>query len=214
MNKFRKRNISMNHSYYQTVTSYDIDLSKLKPIEIHKMNMLICNSIFMYSYYISCFSKSNIFANKYEDIEDIFQQNHKNIDLKTGFQLTNVLILNEILQYLIETFNFQPNEEFIELENIKSYLNAHFVCYRMFTKVIITSMNPKDRIYPIEFSLQGYQWLVKYANELCLKKHWQICELIEEKKPENAIYFQNEMNLCNEMIQLLPTKIDQLKKLK
>ena len=89
---------------------------------------------------------------------------------------------------------------FITQEEIRAYLNAHFICCRILSKVIVPSTaNAPDRTKYMIASMQRYEWLVKFAPKIA-----------DAKGVELSDVFGEEYNICVEMAQLLPSKIHRM----
>lgn len=85
-------------------------------------------------------------------------------------------------------------------EEVRPYLNAHFFICRLLSKYIpLPGSSAPNRTKYTVASLQRYQWLVTAAPEICEMKETSISEVFEE-----------EMEVCKEMVKLLPPKIDRM----
>jgi KIF-1 binding protein C terminal len=90
-------------------------------------------------------------------------------------------------------------------EEVRPFLNAHFMCCRAMSKIILdnsssggSSINRNKADYLVA-SLHRYDWLSKYSIQLCLKKSLDIDTV-----------FGAEVKICNDMVELLPSKIDRM----
>ena len=85
-------------------------------------------------------------------------------------------------------------------EEVRPYLNAHFFTCRLLSKYIpLPGSSPGDRTKYTVASLHRYQWLVANAAEICEKKETTV-----------DAQFGEELEVCREMVQLLPPKIDRM----
>lgn len=93
-------------------------------------------------------------------------------------------------------------------EEVRPFLNAHFMCCRAMSKIIVdsSSSGSSNRIKKnngktdyLVASLHRYDWLSKYSIQLCLKKSLDIDTV-----------FGAEVKICSDMVELLPSKIDRM----
>ena len=106
----------------------------------------------------------------------------------------------EQLEYLVASFNNAPDESTIQEEEVRIFLNAHFMAGRALSKIFAKPIEGmQNHAVPTMMALEKYRWLYKYAPELCTRKKLDI---------NNT--FKDEMMLCREMIDLLPAKIDRM----
>lgn len=70
---------------------------------------------------------------------------------------------------------------------------------RALTKFFTTPIVGMNRAKPTMLALKHYQWLLKYAPELADKKSVDIQTI-----------FHEELSICKEMVELLPSKIDRM----
>jgi hypothetical protein len=87
-------------------------------------------------------------------------------------------------------------------------LNAHFLSCRLMSKVICTpSFLPpapagaatSNRAHFMVQCLRRYEWLNKFAPKLCARRGAELSE-----------QFGEEHKICEEMVRLLPAKIDRM----
>jgi hypothetical protein len=88
----------------------------------------------------------------------------------------------------------------LSAEEVRHFLYAHFLSCRALSKI----MSPVDapniqRAEPLVETLKRYQWLSKYARALCQRKGVKIEEM-----------FGDEIKICDDMVALLPAKIDRM----
>lgn len=93
-----------------------------------------------------------------------------------------------------------PDESCISAEEVRPFLNAHFMCCRALSKY----MNPPSlpaatRSEPLVAALKIYDWLVKYTLTLCARKQLEVGDV-----------FREEYQICQDMVSLLPPKIDRM----
>ena len=100
-------------------------------------------------------------------------------------------------------------------EEVRPFLNAHFMCCRAMSKIIINNNNEnnndssnnnqnnsnrnRSKTDYLVSSLHRYDWLSKYSIQLCLRKSLDI----------DAV-FGAEVKICNDMVELLPSKLDRM----
>lgn len=98
---------------------------------------------------------------------------------------------------------------FVTAEEVRPFLNAHFLSCRIMSKVIATpaylppsasaSVAASQRAHFLVHCLRRYQWLAKFAPALCSKRELSLEET-----------FGEEHKICEEMVRLLPSKIDRM----
>ena len=88
----------------------------------------------------------------------------------------------------------------ISEEEIRPFLNAHFLSCRAFSKVIVdVSDSPQSRAQWMVASYHKYQWISKFARELCTKKGVDV-----------QTVFGAELQVCDDLATLLPSKINRM----
>ena len=97
----------------------------------------------------------------------------------------------------------------ITIEEVRPFLNSHFLCARVFSKILSPPVcnvskaydHVSDKLLAPYFitSLRRYEWLAKFAIELCSRKEVNIND-----------YFKEEHEICVEMVKYLPNKIDKM----
>lgn len=93
-----------------------------------------------------------------------------------------------------------PDESLLTDEEMRAYLNAHFYACRIVSKVIAApDSSPQDRAQPLTVCLRRYEWLRSKAPGLCNRKGVDVADV-----------FRNEMEIIEEMVRLLPPKIDRV----
>ncbi len=86
------------------------------------------------------------------------------------------------------------------MEEVRLYLNAHFLICRLVSKMISLPSEPaSERAGYFVSSLKHYEWLLKFAHKLCDQKQVKIDEV-----------FTDEVNICQDMVGLLPSKINRM----
>jgi hypothetical protein len=90
--------------------------------------------------------------------------------------------------------------DLIAAEEVRPFLNAHFLVARMLSKVLSSSSEPPhQRTRFMVRALHRYQWLLQSSERVCEQKQVSLEEV-----------FGQERALCREMIDLLPAKIDRM----
>ena len=93
-----------------------------------------------------------------------------------------------------------PDDSLISEEELRSFLNAHFYCCRVLSKIINPpEAPPHERALPLATCLQRYEWLQKKGATICSQKGVNMDDI-----------FLNERQIIEEMIKLLPSKIDRI----
>jgi hypothetical protein len=90
----------------------------------------------------------------------------------------------------------------ITVDEVRPFLNSHFLSCRILSKIIphITINDPKkNNAQFIVTCLKRYEWLSVFSRKLCLLK-----------KVDIDAVFGEEVLICDEMIKLLPAKIDRM----
>ena len=92
-----------------------------------------------------------------------------------------------------------PDEASIGEQEVRSFLNAHFYCARILTKILMSTETPQQEttVYLVA-AMKRFEYIAKYAPTL-----------MENKDVEDNI-FGEELNLCKEMAELLPQKMDRV----
>lgn len=95
-----------------------------------------------------------------------------------------------------------PDEAQIAAEEVRPFLNSHFLSCRLMSKTIPTvDYTPKDdRTFYMVQCLRRYEWLADFAPKLCNAKEVAI---------EGC--FAEEHGICKDMVSLLPSKIDRMR---
>jgi hypothetical protein len=95
-----------------------------------------------------------------------------------------------------------PDEAQISAEEVRPFLNAHFLSCRLMSKTIPTAdYCPKeDRTFFMQQCLKRYEWIAIFAPKLCTSKGVDISEC-----------FSEELGICKDMVNLLPSKIDRMR---
>lgn len=108
------------------------------------------------------------------------------------------------IQDLVKVFCSEPDESLITQEEVRPFLNAVFLMCRIMQKVIpysgiLPSSMPADRAFYLVQCLSRYDWLLKIAPRLCEKRELDLMSI-----------FPEEIQICREMVNLLPSKIDRM----
>lgn len=158
-----------------------LDEALLKASELKKCNEYCVGILVMLSHL------TGFYVSQMTQVEDV---------IKTDLNITTT----KQLEHLVASFNTDPDESTISEEEVRLFLNAHFMSARALSKMFskpITDM--QNKAVPTMMALKKYQWLHKYAPELCFNKVVVINDV-----------FKDELMLCGEMVELLPGKIDRM----
>jgi uncharacterized protein YchJ len=86
------------------------------------------------------------------------------------------------------------------MDEIRPFLNAHFLCARILSKIIVPPTEaPQLRSKYVVLAWKHYEWLAKKAVALCQVKQQDVQQV-----------FGAELSICNEMVTLLPAKINRI----
>lgn len=158
-----------------------VDESLLKPAELKKCNEYCAGILTTLSHL------TGFYVSPRSEIKEV---------MKTDLNITKI----EQLEYLVSSFNSDPDETTISEEEVRLFLNAHFMAARALTKIFARPIEGvQNNAVPTLMALNKYRWLQKYAPELCGNRNVHI---------DNV--FKDELMLCNEMVELLPAKIDRM----
>ncbi|KAJ1419444.1 KIF-1 binding protein C terminal-domain-containing protein [Ochromonadaceae sp. CCMP2298] len=106
------------------------------------------------------------------------------------------------LHLLAESFCTSPDEALISADEVRPFLNAHFLSCRILSKVISTAAfwpPSGQRTHFLVCCLRRYEWLSAFAPKICEKRGVKIEET-----------FSEEHKIVQEMVRLLPSKIDRM----
>jgi len=157
-----------------------LDESLLKPVELKKCNEYCAGILATLSHL------TGFYVSPGAEVKDVMKI--ENITKK------------EELEYLVSSFNSDPDESSISEEEVRLFLNAHFMAGRAMTKIFARPIEGlQNHAVPTVMALNKYRWLQKYAPELCTNRKVDINDV-----------FKDEMMLCGEMVELLPAKIDRM----
>ena len=93
----------------------------------------------------------------------------------------------------------EPDEAAMAEHEVRSFLNAHFFCARLLTKVLMAGETPpNERSMYMVAAYKRFEFLKNFAPGLMERKQ---CDFEE---------FQEEFNICKEMVDLLPSKLDRI----
>lgn len=85
-------------------------------------------------------------------------------------------------------------------DELRPFLNAHFHMARLISKITVPAeLPPPQRVQFLVAALKRYEWLVKAAPKYCALK----------EVPVDSV-FGEELGLCREMAELLPTRINRV----
>ena len=90
----------------------------------------------------------------------------------------------------------------ISPDEIRPFLNAHFLCCRALSKLMVQPGDSSVKGSGAEYlvlSLEKHEWLIKFGTKLCLRKETNLQDI-----------FHAEIQICKDMVELLPGKIDRM----
>eukprot|EP00605_Chrysophyceae_sp_TOSAG23-4_P001540 GSChrysophyteH1.ASY1.ANO1.1688.1 assembled CDS len=149
----------------------------VKKAELENCNMLCHKSIAMFTHYLSFFAPAS----------DTTARGAANFIAMERGELVNVVSL-------------KPNLAAISEDEVRSFLNSHFLSCRMLSKMLIApGATPSERSQYIARSLKRYEWIVKFTPQLC-----------ESKGVSREDIFGEEYSICKDMVELLPAKINRI----
>ena len=168
---------------YTNPESRDVNTRHLKFADLVKCNNFCKNSLAMFFHFASFYK-----GDKGGDVVDY-----------SKFQLED----------FVEAPFTQIDISLITIEEIRPFLNSHFLCARVFSKILSPPIidvsrktdNVSDKLLVPYFiaALRRYEWLSKFAVELCNRKEVEI-----------SAVFKEEHEICVEMVKYLPNKIDKM----
>lgn len=160
-----------------------VDPRTLKAAEITNCNNYVRSGLAMFTHYISFFAPVHL----PDGSENPMTRGGANFAEKT---------MNE-LAYLA---NAPPDEETISADEVRAFLNAHFLSARFLSRVIIPAETPQSqRATYMVACLKRYEMLKAYTEVICAKKN------LDAKS-----VFGEELQICKDMVNLLPAKIDRM----
>ena len=93
-----------------------------------------------------------------------------------------------------------PDESLISAEEVRPFLNAHFLSCRVLSKTMMPQeAAPQLRVLSMAACLKRYEWLHKNGPAICSRKDVDIHNI-----------WGSEIDIVAEMISLLPAKIDRI----
>jgi len=163
-----------------------VDPRHMKSAEISNCNNYVRGGLAMFSHYISFFLPVHL-------------ADGKENPLARGPPLFRDMALNE----LAYSANQQPDDEAITNDEVRSFLNAHFLSARLLSRVVIAPDTPQNqRATYMVACLKRYEMLATVTEPLCSKKGLDV-----------AVTFGEELGICKDMVELLPSKIDRMHRL-
>jgi hypothetical protein len=96
----------------------------------------------------------------------------------------------------------------ISEEEVRPFLNAHFLACRVLTKTIPSSeflppaapgATVSNRAHFLVAALRRYEWLSRFVPKIC-----------ERRGVDVSTVFGEEWTICQDMVKLLPSKIDRM----
>lgn len=111
---------------------------------------------------------------------------------------------------VIQKFCLEPDETLISEEEVRPFLNANFLSCRVMSKIIAHSTSlptttssglgaDRIRAYFLIACLYRYEWILKFAPKICQRRGIDIHDV-----------FGEEFQICQDMVKLLPSKIDRM----
>jgi KIF-1 binding protein C terminal len=128
----------------------------------------------------------------------IFSLHVSHITYFHHFLRRNLINFTEI--HLLTFLSFALSIELLGGDEVRPFLNAHFLSCRALSKILPSSSTAvKKRATGLVAALKRNEWLMKSATSLCEKKGISVDTVFEE-----------ERSICCEMVALLPSKIDRV----
>lgn len=153
----------------------EIDIKSLKKAEIEKCNSYCHGVLEMMTHFINLYARNQP-ANP-----------------------TNT-VFDTSLPQLLSMVSLTPDFSLISEEEVRPYLNSHFLSCRALTKIIVPPQADREERSRYLVACQSrYEWLAKFARELCQKKNIAVDDV-----------FGEELKICEDMKKLLPSKIDRV----
>ena len=155
-----------------------LDERTMKRGDMVKCNNYACGALAMFTHYLSFFARSS---------DRNARGGSKPFSDMTFLELANI--------------DFpEPDETLITDEEMRSFLNAHFFCCRVLSKIVNPpDAAPRERTFPLVTCLRRYEWLSNIGPAICSRKGIHLDD-----------FFLNERQIIEEMIKLLPSKIDRI----
>jgi KIF-1 binding protein C terminal len=127
----------------------DIDVSKLKKAEIVKNNSYCAGALAMFAHFTCLYSTVDL--KKYENFSSPFE--------------------SMPLEQLVDALCTSPDESLLSDDEIRPFLNCHFLVCRVLSKILVphTAPVPEQCRYLVQ-SWKKYQWLSTFASQLCERK--------------------------------------------
>lgn len=174
-------------------TKGEIDERMLKKVEVNKLNEFCKNAIAMFAHFTWMYAPASAGGSASSPAATASR----------GAPHMQTLALHE----LVDAACSKPDEASITTEELRPFLNAHFLICRALQKVThAASFAPPNmpsnqgHVYFIAASLRKYEWLRKFTKDLLEKRAIKLEDLP----------FVDEYKICNEMVELLPQKIDRM----
>ncbi len=163
---------------FRNRTDGEIDASSLKKAEITNCNNYCKGALSMFLHFSSLY-------------------------LQVGGPAYQKLIIpfhEMTLQQLAAIPCYDPDFSLITIEEVRLFLNSHFLACRALQKVIVPmDADRVERTMYLSACQKRYEWLFKITKTLCDAKGVKISDV-----------FDAEYKLCEEMKNLLPAKIDRM----
>lgn len=161
----------------------DVDEAALKKAEIAKCNGYCKGAMAMFTHFTNMYAPTG----KRKDADPDY----------------SVLKFEEYsAQQLCSMGCVEPDEASMIAQEVRPFLNAHFMTCRALTKLIAPpGSTPHQRSEGLVEALRRYDWLWKYGTALCERKGLDV---------NDPAVFGEEIQICRDMTSLLPPKIDRM----
>lgn len=163
----------------------------IKKAEIAKVNDLARMGLVLFGHFIAMYHND---SQPYHFAPLLIQADEAT---KTAYPLSKLAV---------SLFRENPDVAQITAEEVRPFLNAHFLSCRFLSKVIaVSSILPSklaaDKGFYLVCCLKRYEWLLKFAPNLCERRGLAV---------ENREVFGEELGICRDMVGLLPAKINRM----
>jgi len=169
----------------------------MKKSDVGKCNSYCKQSIAAFAHFSSFYCNSSC-RESYEKILMNYEKINSLDDmLKATLQNINAFNSNAGLGGAALVACMEPDMALITVEELRPFLNCHFLSCRMYQKFVYNSV--EQEVVALNVCLKMYEWLVQFAPKLCIAKGVELRD-----------YFADEHTICQEMTALLPNKIDKI----
>ena len=180
------------NSFGNTDPSLD-SRAPMKKSDIGKCNGYCKQSIASFAHFSSFYCNSL----SRQNYEKVLMNYEKTISLEDMLKVTlqNINDVGGSGSMLVPCMD--PDMALITLEELRPFLNSHFLSCRMYQKFVYNSV--EQEVVALTICLKMYEWLVQFTPKVCSAKGVQLQD-----------YFADEYTICQEMTVLLPSKIDKV----